>query len=166
VQFYGRSGQGQHGLDIVERERAGSRSLYQVKRYQELSATKLREAVQEYSGSPRAADYDGPKRPFDPRRFVLVTSAKLDQDTRSVDELAKLQDEYEGDIQVDAWGAEALSRMLRDALTWSQRSSDRSGQGRFAVSTRRRQTYQGRSHLGSWKTQSRFSASIRWSQTP
>jgi len=115
AQFYGRRGQKQHGLDIVERERTGSRSLYQVKRYEELTSKKIREGVEEYAGPPRPVDYEGGRRKFDPRRFVLVTSAELDRDTGNVDTLVKLQDEYDGDLEVEVWGAEALSRKLRDA---------------------------------------------------
>lgn len=43
----------QHGLDIVERGRAGSHCLYQVKRYKELTDRKIREAVAEYAGLAR-----------------------------------------------------------------------------------------------------------------
>lgn len=43
----------QHGLDIVERGRAGSHCLYQVKRYKEVTDRKIREAVAEYAGLPR-----------------------------------------------------------------------------------------------------------------
>ncbi len=42
VQFYGRNGQSQHGLDIVERDKSGSRSLYQVKRYTEITPVRPR----------------------------------------------------------------------------------------------------------------------------
>ncbi|MDQ4040037.1 MAG: hypothetical protein M3313_17230 [Actinomycetota bacterium] len=115
AQFYGRRGQKQHGLDIVERETTGSRSLYQVKRYKELTGSKIREGVEEYAGPPRPIDYEGDRRRFDPRRFVLVTSAELDRDTGNIDTLRELQDEYDGDLDIEVWGAEALSRKLRDA---------------------------------------------------
>ncbi|PZS37446.1 MAG: hypothetical protein DLM62_19175 [Pseudonocardiales bacterium] len=115
VQFYGRQGQKQHGLDIVERDRTGSRSLYQVKRYEELTGEKIRNGVEEYAGPPRPVGYHGDRRKFDPRRFVLVTSAELDRDTGNVDTLVELQDEYDGDLEIEVWGAEALSRKLRDA---------------------------------------------------
>lgn len=115
AQFYGRQGQKQHGLDIVERDRTESRSLYQVKRYEELTGRKIRKAVEEYAGPPRPVDSNGDRRKFDPRRFVLVTSAELDRDTGNVETLAELQDEYDGDLEIEVWGAEALSRKLRDA---------------------------------------------------
>lgn len=115
VQFYGRRGQKQYGLDIVERERTDSRSLYQVKRYQEIDGAAIGGAVVEYAGSPRRQDYTGEPRRFDPRRFVLVTSASIDSDKATVDEIARLQDEYAGDLEIEAWGVETLSRGLRDA---------------------------------------------------
>ncbi|MDT7597660.1 MAG: hypothetical protein QOJ06_3206, partial [Pseudonocardiales bacterium] len=115
AQFYGRLGQKQHGLDIIERDRTGSRSLYQVKRYEQLTGKKMREGVTEYAGFPRPAGYGGDTRWFDPRRFVLVTSAQLDRDTGNVDALVELQDEYDGDLEIEVWGAEALGRKLRDA---------------------------------------------------
>lgn len=114
TQFYGRRGQKQYGLDIVEREHTTRRTLYQVKRYQTLTGSLLREAVTDYAGAPRTRDYRGDPRIFDPRRFVVVSSATLDADTDNIDTLAALQDEYEGDLEIDAWGSEALSRMLRD----------------------------------------------------
>lgn len=109
-------GQKQHGLDIVERDRTGSRSLHKVKRYEELTGREIRKAVEEYAGLPRSIGYEGDRRKFDPRRFVLVTSAELDRDTGNVDTLVKLQDEYGGELEIEIWGAEALSRKLRDAL--------------------------------------------------
>lgn len=113
--FYGRRGQKQHGLDIVEHEHKGSRSLYQVKRYQKVDATQLRDAVEEYAGKPRKPGHALPPRRFDPRRFVVVTSATIDDDTNNVDEVATLRTDYAGDLEIDAWGAEQLSRLLRDS---------------------------------------------------
>lgn len=114
VQFYGRRGQKQHGLDIVELRR-GDRTLYQVKRYQELTATQIKAAIEEYAGPPRKPGHREQPRRFDPARFVLVTSAELDRDTANVDAVADLQDEYLGDLEIEVWGIEALSRDLRDA---------------------------------------------------
>lgn len=114
VQFYGRRGQTQYGLDIVERENTSTRVLYQVKRFEKLTGSKLRKAVEEYAGNPRPIGHGGKDRRFSPRQFVVVTSAELDRDTENVDTLASLQNEYSGDLEISAWGAEALSRMLRD----------------------------------------------------
>ncbi len=47
--FYGRRGQKQHGLDVVARENDARTSLYQVKRYQQVTPTQLRDAVEEYA---------------------------------------------------------------------------------------------------------------------
>ena len=115
VQFYGRRGQAQYGLDIVERKRTGARWLYQVKRYQQLSPGQIAAAVTEYAGDPRDVDYEGKPRRFDPRVFVLVTSASLDSDAANVDEIARLQNAYQSDIGIEVWGRESLSRKLRDA---------------------------------------------------
>lgn len=113
AQFYGRRGQAQSGLDIVELERTGERTLYQVKRYEELTPAKIRGAVEAYAGAPRSPGHSEPPRKFSPTRFVVVTSAELDRDTKNVDEMAALQNEYAGDLVIEVWGAEALSRMLR-----------------------------------------------------
>jgi len=115
AQFYGRRGQKQHGLDVVEHERDGGTSLYQVKRYQKVGPNQLRDAVEEYAGKPRTPGHTQPKRRFDPHRFVVVTSATSDDDTKNVDEAAKLRDDYAGDLEIEVWGAERLSATLRDS---------------------------------------------------
>ena len=114
VQFYGRSGQAQHGLDVVELRPDGGYTLYQVRRYQELTPAKLRNAVEDYAGAPRAAGHDLPPRRFGADRFVVLTSAALDADTANVDVLAALRREYAGDVDIDVWGSEAVSRKLRE----------------------------------------------------
>ena len=115
AQFYGRRGQKQYGLDIVERENQGARSLYQVKRFQQLHPSAIDDAVEEYAGPPRGVDYGGEPRRFNPRRFVVVTSATLEADTHNIDEVARLQEAYGRDLEIEVWGAETLSRKLRDA---------------------------------------------------
>jgi hypothetical protein len=113
--FYGRRGQKQHGLDIVEQMKDGGAALYQVKRYQQVDAAQLRRTVEEYAGPPRSLGHDLQPRRFDPRRFVVVTSAEVDRDTANVDEATALRRDYAGDLDIEVWGAEALSRTLRDA---------------------------------------------------
>ncbi|MEU0061064.1 hypothetical protein ABZ035_32530, partial [Streptomyces sp. NPDC006334] len=115
VQFYGRSGQEQHGLDIVAREPDGRRSLYQVKRYQELTVPRIKGAIKDYAVSPRPRGHGASPRLFDPYRFVLVTAAPFDFDTALVNAVAGLQDAYAGDLEIECWGAEAVGRKLRDA---------------------------------------------------
>lgn len=115
VQFYGRRGQKQYGLDVVKREMSYDHSLFQVKRFAVITPNDLRAAVVAYAGAPRKDGNDLPPRRFDPGRFVVVTSALLDFDAANVDEMAALQDEYRGDLEIEAWGAETLSRMLRDS---------------------------------------------------
>ncbi|MER5347143.1 hypothetical protein ABT030_44070 [Streptomyces mirabilis] len=115
VQFYGRSGQKQHGLDIVAREPDQRRSLYQVKRYQQLTVPLIKEAVETYAGAPRPKGQTESPRLFDPYRFIVVTSAELDSDTAYVRTVSDLQDAYTGDLEIEFWGAEAVGRKLRDA---------------------------------------------------
>ncbi|MGW9211235.1 hypothetical protein ACWGR4_30170 [Embleya sp. NPDC055664] len=114
VQFYGRSGQEQYGLDIVERRLNHRRTLYQVKRYAVITPAKLRAAVVEYADSARPQGHTEPPRLFHPERFIVVTSAPVDHETKVVNELAVLQDEYAGDLDIECWGAEAISRVLRN----------------------------------------------------
>lgn len=114
VQFYGRNGQAQHGLDIAERDCDGGIVVYQARRLAILNGTKLRKAVIDYAGQPQHQGSHGQPRWFEARRFVYVTSATLDSDTAIVDTLIALQDDYAGDLEIEAWGAETLSRMLRD----------------------------------------------------
>ena len=114
VHFYGRRGQRQFGLDIVEELRDGTRVLYQVRRYATISPAQIGQAVRGYAGSSRSrgGSYREP-RLFDPKRFVLVTAAEIDHDTAKVDAVSSLQSEYRGDLQVDVWGRGTVSRQLR-----------------------------------------------------
>jgi hypothetical protein len=115
VHFYGRRGQKQYGLDIYEEQANGQRVLYQVKRFQGITGSAIREAVLDWAG-PRSFGFDSIRdsRRFQAGRFVVVTSALVDDDTEKTDEIAALQREYQGDITIDVWGAEALSHRLRD----------------------------------------------------
>lgn len=113
--FYGRRGQKQYGLDIVEQMKDGGVALYQVKRYQEVGPAQLRSAVEEYAGRPRNPGHGLQPRRFDPQRFVVVTSAEIDRDTANVEHVTALRRDYAGDLDIEVWGAEALSRTLRDA---------------------------------------------------
>lgn len=114
VHFYGRSGQAQYGLDIVEERFDGTRVLYQVKRFERMTSRLLREAVLAYAGPPRETPDQLPERRFHPDTFVVVTSAKVEDDTALVDCISALQDEYRGDLAFDTWGAETVSRKLRN----------------------------------------------------
>src|SRR3954470_7203004 len=53
VHFYGRRGQAQYGLDVVEERSDGTRVLYQVKRFEQMTGRALREAVLTYAGPAR-----------------------------------------------------------------------------------------------------------------
>lgn len=106
VHFYGRPGQKQYGLDIVEFHPDGSRTVHQVKRFQTLTTAELSLAVEEYAKSRR----------FGARKFVLVTSAPVDDETELIDELGRLKEQYLGRFDVGLVGAEALSgELLREA---------------------------------------------------
>jgi len=113
VHFYGRRGQQQHGLDIFEEQPGGTRVLYQVKRYTTITPALIRDAVHDYAGPPRPIGHQLPARRFDPKRFTLVTSAAVDHDTAKVEEVAALQQEYRHDLEIAVWGAEMVSRLLR-----------------------------------------------------
>jgi hypothetical protein len=110
VHFYGRRGQDQHGLDIVEWDGPGRTTLYQVRRLQSITPSQIRKAVEDYAGKPR----ERTGRQFDARKFVIATSAEFDSDTANVDELNALRTEYADDLEIEVWGAEALGRRLRD----------------------------------------------------
>lgn len=114
VHFYGRNGQAQYGLDVVEQRADGTRVLYQVKRFEQMTIRELRDAVVAYAGPPRKQGSPQPERRFHPNSFIVVTSAKVEDDTALVDCISDLQDEYRDDLTVDAWGAETVSRKLRE----------------------------------------------------
>ncbi|WP_430477288.1 restriction endonuclease [Streptomyces sp. P11-1] len=94
VSFYGRRGQKQYGLDIVERQPDHRRCLCQVKRYSTLTKSLLTKAVEDYAGAPRKPGHDLPPRRFEPYRFVVVTSAETEPDTDLVDAIHALQKSY------------------------------------------------------------------------
>lgn len=114
--FYGRRGQKQHGLDVLEREAVGSNSLYQVRRYDTLTPRKITSAVTEYA-DPKPLKKGGPKpaRWFTARRYVLFTSAEFETETALQDKLEELQEQYAGDLVIEVWGREMISGKLRDA---------------------------------------------------
>lgn len=114
VHFYGRRGQTQYGLDIVEDRVSERPTLYQVKRFQELTPDDIQKAVAEYAGPPRGSKSTSHPRRFDPKRFIIATAAEFDRDTKNVDKRSKLQREYRDDLEIDVWGAESISRILRD----------------------------------------------------
>jgi len=113
VRVHGRSGQDQEGLDLWGGP-VDSRTVYQVKRLQRLTAGDLRQFVVEYAGPPRRPGEAllQPRR-FEARRFVLATSYVV-EDTATDIGLDALQQEYEGDLKVELWDGSELSRMLRE----------------------------------------------------
>ena len=114
--FYGRRGQKQHGLDIVERETGGINTVYQVRRYAVLTPDDISAAVTEYA-DPRPPKGGGekPPRQFDARRYVLFTSAEFETETALQERLEQLQEQYAGDLVIEIWGREMISGQLRDS---------------------------------------------------
>src|SRR6266699_3726188 len=111
--FYGRRGQKQYGLDIVERENPDANSVYQVRRYQVLTPDLISSAVTEYADSAGEGGGKPPRR-FAARRYVLLTSAPFDNDPALQDRLEELQQRYRGDLVLEVWGQEKLTAELRD----------------------------------------------------
>lgn len=113
--FYGRRGQKQYGLDILEREAVGSNSVYQVRRYAVLTPDMITSAVTEYADpKPPKEGEERPARRFAARRYVLYTSAKFETDTALQERLEELQEQYAGDLVIQVWGREMVSSKLRD----------------------------------------------------
>jgi hypothetical protein len=113
--FYGRRGQKQYGLDILEREAAGSGSVYQVRRYAVLTPDMITSAVTEYADpKPPKGGGKKPARRFAARRYVLFTSAEFETDTALQERLEELQEHYAGDLVIEVWGREMISSKLRD----------------------------------------------------
>ena len=117
VRLYGRRGQTDYGLDAVATSWSGEVTVYQAKRYQQLTPAQIRAAVHEYAGIRQPPGSGVPPRRFAASRFVLVTSALFESDTGNVDEAERLISEYEGDIGIDVIGAEQLSRVLHDSVS-------------------------------------------------
>jgi len=113
--FYGRRGQKQYGLDILEREAVGSNSVYQVRRYAVLTPDMITSAVTEYA-DPKSPKEGGekPARRFAARRYVLFTSAEFETETALQESLEELQEQYAGDLVIEVWGREMISSKLRD----------------------------------------------------
>ncbi len=103
VRMYGLHGQAQEGVDLVAFFDAEPTTVYQVKRYQALSAAQLTTAVKKY------ADGD---RPFSATRLVVVVACDA-QDTTIVQELALLRNAYP-DLTIDLWDKTTISEMIVD----------------------------------------------------
>ena len=100
--FYGRRGQEQHGLDIVEREADGTISVYQVRLYQSLTTGNITSAVTDYADpKPPKKGGDKPARRFGASRFVLLTFAEFENEKALQDQLEMLQAQYAGDLIIE-----------------------------------------------------------------
>jgi hypothetical protein len=104
VRRYGRSGQAQHGLDVVAffaQQRAPS--VYQAKRWQDFNATDLEQAVERYTGG---------RRPFGADRIVVAVASEV-RDATTLEMLAELRGEHP-DMQIELWDKQRISDSLRD----------------------------------------------------
>jgi hypothetical protein len=117
VRLYGRRGQADFGLDAVAVTWSGEVTVYQAKRYQQLTPAKIRSAVRDYAGIRVPPGFGMLPRRFAASRFVLVTSAMAEDDVANVDEAERLISEYEGDIGIEVVGAEQVSRILHDSVS-------------------------------------------------
>jgi hypothetical protein len=115
VHVYGRRGQTQYGLDIVGEDRERQRFVYQVRRLQTITPAAIRAAVVDYAGPPRRPGGPATSRRFEVARFVLASATSIHDDTRLVDEITALRDEYRDDLDIQVIGIEHLSVKLRDA---------------------------------------------------
>ena len=132
VHIYGRSGQKQHGLDIFEETPSGSRIAYQVKRYQTISAKDIADAVSLFATSVEQQTADG-QEPLGAETFVLVTSAGIDRDAKTVDAISRLINTYRDRFTLAVWGAEpTLRRNCESILPWLRQPSEAIGQEPFA----------------------------------
>lgn len=108
VHVYGRRGQRQYGLDVVEFGSTGTGAMlspshvYQVKRYQVMTAAKLRDAVEVYAQTSR----------FKAMNFTVMTSARTDNQ-HLIDELGALRNEYADRFAVGLLGPDRIQTRLR-----------------------------------------------------
>lgn len=112
VHVYGRRGQKQYGIDIVEfakepqGESPAPAHVYQVKRFQVITPAELRNAVELYAASHR----------FKAEKFTVMTSAPTD-DKRLIDELAELREQFKGQFEVQLEGPAHMQNRLRNHAT-------------------------------------------------
>ncbi|GLZ80210.1 hypothetical protein Afil01_50170 [Actinorhabdospora filicis] len=114
IRVVGRPGQYQGGIDLIGR-RDGAHHVYQVRRIHSLSATALRKAVTDFAGPTRrdVPEADWAERPWQAVRFVLAAGCRV-EDVTVEEELAKLQQEYAGDLDIALYDAGSLSLALRE----------------------------------------------------
>jgi hypothetical protein len=103
--FYGRRGQKQHALDVLEREAVDSNSVYQVRRYNVQTPDKITSAMTECADPepPKKGPNKGikPARRFAARRYVLFTSAEFEIETALQERLEELQRDYANDLVIE-----------------------------------------------------------------
>jgi hypothetical protein len=102
VRRYGRSGQAQHGLDIVGFFTGRLPTVYQAKDWQQFGASDLEEAVLRYSGG---------RRPFGADRLIVAVGSEV-RDTAVDDRLHELRQGHP-DLAVVLWDRGEISERLR-----------------------------------------------------
>lgn len=102
VQRYGRTGQKQHGLDILASSAGLVKTVYQVRDIATLTAGGLRDAVEDYAAELR----------FRAERFVLCVACG-GRDTKVQDELDRLRQKY-APLRIEVYDDARISDHLRD----------------------------------------------------
>lgn len=102
VRLYGAPGQRQEGIDLFGWDDDGQAVDYQVKRYREFEENHLEAAVEAFA--------DG-RRPFDPKRLVLIVSCTADR-WQVAETLARLRAAH--DFEIDLYDRRRLSELLRN----------------------------------------------------
>ena len=102
VRRYGRSGQAQHGLDIVGFFTGRQPTVYQSKEWQRFGASDLEEAVLRYSAG---------RRPFGADRLIIAVGSEI-RDTAVDERLHELQRGHP-DLAIVLWDRSEISERLR-----------------------------------------------------
>lgn len=102
VHRYGRSGQGQHGIDVAAFFENSPPAVYQSKDLAMFTAGDLEKAVTKYAEG---------KRPFGATRFIVVTTADA-SDTRIIEKLHELKAKYQS-LTIELWDRDQISEKLR-----------------------------------------------------
>lgn len=102
VRLYGVPGQRQEGIDLFGWDDDGQAVDYQVKRYREFDENDLEAAVEAFSEG---------RRPFDPKRLVLIVSCTADR-WQVAETLARLRAAH--DFEIDLYDRRRLSELLRN----------------------------------------------------
>ncbi len=103
VRRYGKSGQGQHGIDLVGFFTDKRPSVYQSKRWTKFRASDLQAAVKRYTTG---------RRPFDAERIVVAIASEA-RDTAIIEKLCTLR-AANPLVKIEIWDRAEISERLRD----------------------------------------------------